>query len=173
VNKAVLLSPSPRRRARPSKKTLALSLFVFVGTMCLGYVSLFGQDIYLPLALSLCLSFLVFWLRARNLRALMPGPYGAGRTRVIGTKEATREGLLLAFGGGAALVGLMGSVFFLPPEAFFVLLFGVIAGLPFSQVLFYSLVTRYERKSKARIFFINEETGAQGAPTLIKSIEMS
>ncbi len=80
---------------------------------------------------------------------------------------------MVSLGGGMSLVGLMASVFFLPPEIFLALFFGVTGGLPLSQLLFFTLVTWYETRSGKRIFYVSVETTIDDEPVLVKAVEMS
>lgn len=167
-----MFDPSNRRRARPSKKSIGLSVTVASATIYLA-TGFFLSDVYIPILVALAVSTAVFWFRSSRLRRALPPPYGQGRTTTIDAKAATRSGILLTVGGGALTIGLMASVFFLPPEVFFAILFGVTAGLPLSEVFYFALVASYERKSRAKVFFVNQETGLQGESVLMKAVEMS
>jgi len=168
-----LFSPAPRRRARPSLKSLALSSVVFVGALWLAFANFFFYYVYIPAFVALVISLAVFSYRTIRLRAAMPEPYGKGQTSVVGAKAAIRLGMIIAFGGGALLIALMASVFFLPPVAFFALLFGVTAGMPLSQILFFGIVSWYERKSSMKIYFVNEETQANDEEVVVRSVDMA
>ena len=75
-------------------------------------------------------------------------------------------------GGILCLVVVMGSVIFLPPVAFFALVFGLTAGLPLEELVFFALVARLERASRTRIFSVTEETEEGGEEVLVKTVEM-
>lgn len=169
----MMFSQEGERRARPSLKSLLLSVLVFSAVVYLAATRFFFYDTYLPLGVSLVVSLAVFAYRSRNLHEKMPEPYGKGKTSTVDTKAAIRSGILLAVGGGLFLVGLLGSVFFLPSEIFFAILLGVIAGLPLSDIFFFALTTRYERKSGSRIFYLTDETMVDGETVLVKSVTMS
>jgi hypothetical protein len=111
-----MFSQEGERRARPSIKSLLLSVLVFSGVIYLSATRFFFYDTYLPLGVALVIALAVFAYRSRNLREKMPEPYGKGRTSTVDAKAALRSGILLSVGGGLSLVGLMGSVFFLPSE---------------------------------------------------------
>jgi hypothetical protein len=160
-----------RRRARPSVKNLAFSLVVSFAVVFLGW-ELFVGKLYEPLAAAGAIALLVTWFRFRGLRSGLPSPYGQGKTSVVDEKVAMRSGVLIVLGGILSVVGLMASVFLFPPEYYFVLLLGVIAGLPLSQVLFFALVSGVESKSRSKIFLLAEEKTKDEKTVLVKSIEM-
>lgn len=110
--------------------------------------------------------------RFRSLRSGMPKPYGLGKPSSIDAKSAARSGLLIVLGGIFCLVVVLGSVYFLPPVAFFALIFGLMAGLPLEELVFFALVTRIERASRTRIFSVTEETEQGGEEVLLKTVEM-
>jgi hypothetical protein len=127
----------------------------------------------MPLAVVLVVAFAAVWLRVRGLRSGLPEPYGKGKASTTDAKRAVRLGLLMVLGGVLCTVVLLGSVYFLPPAVFFAVVFGLTAGLPLSEIVFFVLVTRYERISESRIFLITEETeGEEGRATLVKTFEM-
>lgn len=132
----------------------------------------FPSDIYVPLAGALIVSFSVTWFRFRGLRSGLPKPYGRGRRSSIDAKSSARSGLLIVLGGILCLVVVMGSVIFLPPVAFFALVFGLTAGLPLEELVFFALVARLERASRTRIFSVTEETEEGGEEVLVKTVEM-
>lgn len=112
------------------------------------------------------------WIRTRSLRAGLPEPYGKGKVSTIDAKKATRDGLLLALAGALATFGVLGSVYVLPPVVFFSLVFGLAAGLPMSEIVFFAVVARLEKASESRIFRVTEETEDEGKPALVKTLTM-
>jgi hypothetical protein len=168
-----MFTTSRKRRARPSWLSLGLSLLVFTATIWLAVTTVFYYYVYMPVIVALAISTAVFLYRARSLRARMPAPYGGGEPTIVTLKAAMRSGILLTVGGGGSLVGLMATVFFLPPVISLSIIFGLIIGLPLSEILFFTLVTRYERRSGTSVFFVNEETEIDGETALVKTVEMS
>jgi hypothetical protein len=168
-----MFSQEGERRARPSLKSILLSVLVFSAVIYLAATRFFLYDVYMPVGVSLVISLVVFAYRSRNLRQKMPEPYGKGKTSTVDAKAAMRSGILLSVGGGLFLVGLMGSVFFLPSEVFFAILLGVIGGLPLSDIFFFALTTQYERKSGCRVLYVTNETTIEGETALVKSVALS
>ncbi len=153
-------------------KSLGLSIAVCSAALYLAAL-LFGYlDFYMPFAAVLVIALAALWLRARGLRSGLPEPYGKGKVSTTDTKRATRVGLLIALGGALSTVVLLASVFFLPPAVFIAVVFGIMAGLPLNEVVFFALVARYERISKSRIFLITEETEEGGKTALVKTFEL-
>lgn len=169
----MFLPQGGRRRARPSLKSIALSVLVLIGSIYAVTTVFLLAYIYVPIAAGGVIALAVFAYRGRILFERMPPPYGKGRTSKVDAKSALRSGILLTLLGGLSLIVLMGSVFFLTPDLFFTLLFGVIIGLPLSEVFFFALTSIYERRSRARIYFFSEETGTEDEPLLLKGVEVS
>lgn len=163
-----------RRRLRPTLKSLGLSLVVCPSALILGW-SLFGYLFYAPLLASLAVALAVVWFRMRGLKSALPEPYGNGRVSKIDARTAVRSGVLIILAGVLSLVVFMGGFYLLPSEAFFlfVLVFGLMAGLPLSEIVFFALVTRLERKSKSRILAVTEETSENGKTVLVKTVELA
>jgi len=132
----------------------------------------FPHDFYVPVTAALVVSLSVTWFRFRGLRSGLPSPYGRGRSSSVSARSAARSGILLMLGGVLSLVLVLGSVYFLPPVAFFGLVFGLMAGLPLEELVFFGLVTRLERASDTRIFSVTEEAGDEGDLVLVKTVEM-
>ena len=160
-----------RRRVRPSVRSIAVSAVVLAGSLTLAS-QVFQYYVYAPLLAAIGISLSVTWFRFRSLRSMMPEPYGGGKRSSIDAKKAARSGILIVLGGILTLVVVMGSVFVLPPVAFFALIFGIMAGLPLEELLFFGLVTRLEKKSETRIFSVTEETGEEESTVLVKTVEM-
>jgi hypothetical protein len=160
-----------RRRARPSVKILVFSLAVFSAAVYVGWALLFNS-MYEPLAAAAVVALLVTLFRFRGLRSGLPTPYGRGRVSIIDEKAASRSGVLLVLGGFISMVGLMASVVLIPPELYFVLLIGVIAGLPVSQAVFFAVVAIVEARSRSKIFWVTEETTKDERTVLVKTVEM-
>jgi hypothetical protein len=167
-----MFSSDQRRRLRPSLKSLGLSLVVCPSALYLGW-QFFGNLFYAPLLAALAVALAPTWFRMRGLRSSLPEPYGNGRVSTIDASAAARSGLLIVLVGMISMVGLMGSVFILPPVVFFVLVFGLMAGLPLNEVVFFGLVTRLERKTHSRIFAVTEETSESGRTVLVKTVELT
>ena len=153
-------------------KSLGMSAVVCPAALYLASLFFGYYYFYMPLAAVLIVAFAVVWFRTRGLRSGLPQPYGKGRASTTDAKKAVRQGLLIVLGGALATVGLLGSVYFLPPPVFFAVVFGLAAGLPLNEIAFFVLVTRLERKSESRIFVITEEAEEGGEAALVKTIEM-
>jgi hypothetical protein len=125
-----------------------------------------------PVVAALVVSSSVTWFRFRGLRAGLPRPYGHGRASSVDARSAARSGVFIALGGIVSVGAVLGSVFVLPPVVFFALVFGLAAGLPLEELVFFTLVTRLERGSKTRIFSVTEETGRDDDVVLVKTVEM-
>ena len=67
---------------------------------------------------------------------------------------------------------IFGGAFVLPAFEYFVLVFGVCAGLPLNEVLYFALVTSIERRLRTRIYVITEETVRDGREVLVKSVDL-
>ncbi|MGD0476593.1 MAG: hypothetical protein ABSB29_00310 [Nitrososphaerales archaeon] len=166
-----MFSSGIRRRARPSVKSLVFSLVLFSAAAYVGW-KLFLNYLYEPLAAAAVVALLVTLFRFRGIRSGLPAPYGRGRVSIIDEKAALRSGVLIVLGGIISMVGLMASVFLIPPEQYFVLLIGVIAGLPLSQAVFFALVAIVEAGSRSKIFWVTEETKKDERAVLVKTVEM-
>jgi hypothetical protein len=149
-----------------------VSAIVCAGALVLAS-RLFSASFYVPLATAILVCFIVTWFRFRGLKSGLPKPYGRGRSTSVNARKAMRGGILIMLGGILGVVLVLGSVYFLPPVAFFALVFGLMAGLPLEELVFFSIVTRLERTSKTRIFSVTEETTEDEDVVLVKTIEMS
>ena len=157
---------------RPSKKSLGVSVIVCLIGLSFA-ATLFGYYFYFPLAATVVVSLAAFLVRIRGIRSGLPEPYGRGKVSKIDVKGTGRSGFLLLLGGVLSTVGLLATVFFLPPVVFLALIFGFISGMPLSEVAYFILVARYEAISGSRIYLITEEAGQPGeAASLVKSFEM-
>jgi hypothetical protein len=67
----------------------------------------------------------------------------------------------------------MGTVFFLPADIFFVVVVGLMAGLPMNEIVFFALVTWTESRYQSRIFSVTDETSQGGRDVLVKSVELA
>jgi hypothetical protein len=152
-------------------KSLVFSLLVTSAVAYLGW-ELFLYYLYEPLIATAIVALLVAWFRFRGLRSGLPAPYGRGRVSIIDEKASMRSGVLLVLGGIISVGGLMASVYLLPPELYFIVLIGVVAGLPLSQAVYFALVASVEAKSHSRVFLATEETTRDGADVLVKTVEM-
>jgi hypothetical protein len=163
-----------RRRLRPTLKSLGLSLVVCPSALYLGWY-LFGYLFYDPLLASVAVALVVVLFRMRGLRSSMPEPYGNGRVSTIDANTAARSGLLIVLAGMLSFVAIIGGFYFLPSEALalFVLIFGLMAGLPMNEIVYFALVTRLERKSRSRIFAVMQETSESGRVVVVKSVELA
>ncbi len=166
-----MFADGARKRVRPGLPSIAFTSFVFAASIALAAGFPF-QGVWEPLAVALVIGIVVTWLRLRGIRNGLPEPYGRGTVSFIDIKKAGRSGILVTLGGVFLTIGLMGSVFFLPPEAFFLVVFGVMGGLPFSQILFSVAVVRLERVGGGRIYAVTEEIQEGDNPVLRKSVEL-
>ncbi|MGP8057046.1 MAG: hypothetical protein ACLP9K_05560 [Nitrososphaerales archaeon] len=152
-------------------KSLVFSLLVSSAVSYLGW-ELFLYYLYEPLTATVIVALLVAWFRFRSLRSGLPAPYGRGRVSIIDEKASMRSGLLLVLGGIISVGGLMASVYLLPPELYFIVLIGVVAGLPLSQAVYFALVASVEATSRSRVLLATEETTRDGVDVLVKTVEM-
>lgn len=136
-----------------------------------GWLSFY--DFYIPLLASLTVALVLAWFRMRGVRAALPEPYGKGRTKTIDADAAARSGLLIVLAGILSLVGLMGTVYILPPDIFLVVVIGLMAGLPMNEIVFFALVTWTESRYQSRIFSVTDETSQGGRDVLVKSVELA
>jgi hypothetical protein len=166
-----MLVSSEKRRARPSMKSLGLSVLVCLVALYFAFL-VFGYYLYVPLGAAVIVAMAAVWVRNRSLRQGLPEPYGKGKVSTIDAKKATRQGILIMLVGAFATVGLLGSVYLLPPVVFFTVVFGLAAGLPLNEVVFFALVARLERTSESKIFLITEEVENKGEPALVKTYRM-
>lgn len=153
-------------------KSLGMSILVcpaalYVASLFFGY-----YYFYMPLAAVLVVALAAAWFRIRGLRSGLPEPYGRGKASTTDAKGAARVGLLIVLGGVLCTVVLLGSAYFLPPPVLFALVFGLAAGLPLNEIVFFILVTRYERISESRIFLVTEEVEDAGKSALVKTFEL-
>lgn len=143
------------------------SALIFAGSQVF-----FFYQFYLPIVATASVCGIVSWFRVRGLRMALPEPYGAGRVSTIDAKSTVRSGLMIVLGGVLALVVLLGSVYLLPPHVFFAAVFGLVAGLPLSEVVFFLQVALLEKKANGRIFSISEESRRGDEPVLVKTVEL-
>ncbi len=162
-----------RRKVRPSKASVAWAIIVLAAALLLA-PELFAGLSYLPVAAMVCVAAPLAAFRLRSLRQGLPEPWGKGRASVLDSRSTYRSGLLMLVGGGVLIVLLFGSVFFIPPIDFFIILFGISGGLPLSVVLYYAGVRTVEMKSKSTIFIVVEEEPMEDGQTkATKTLEMS
>lgn len=166
-----MLISAGRRRVRPPLKSVGLSAVILPVAVYFAYL-VFGDYVYVPIAAAVVAASAVVWVRFRGLRAGLPEPYGRGRDSVLDAKQAQRQALLLVLAGAAATIGVLGTVYVLPAVVFFVLVFGLAAGMPFSELLFFAAVRRLESASGSSIYQVSEEVEENGRPLLVKSLRM-
>lgn len=131
---------------------------------------------YEPLTAVLLVSLAASWLRLKGMRQHLPKPFGRGEASIIDARAMTASGLFITLGGVVFLVGLLASVRFLPPNADwvpFAIVFGLAAGLPLSEIVYFAQVTRIERTSGGRIYSVTEETEEDGRTVLRKTLELT
>ena len=164
-----------RRRARPSIKSAVFSAaLAAIAVLFAAWTGLFGLQLYAPAAVALLSAFAVLIFRVRGLRAALPKPYGLGKVTRIDSRRSARDGVLIVVGGFASLVGVFASAYFLNPFlVFFPLTFGLMIGLPLSQLLYLASVMRFEAMAGGKIYTVSEESTEDGAAVLLKSTELS
>ena len=74
--------------------------------------------------------------------------------------------------GAASMIGVMGTVFLLPPALAFALIFGLMIGLPLSNALYFAEVSLLEKKVGGEIYSVTEESEADEVAVLRKSFEI-
>jgi hypothetical protein len=72
----------------------------------------------------------------------------------------------------AATFGLFGIVLFLPPIDYFSVLFGLIVGLPLSEVASFVQVSLIENRAKSTAYAVVQESRGSEGPVLMKSAEL-
>ena len=149
-----------------------MSALVFAGSLSVATQFPF-YSLLEPLSAIIAVGTVVSWVKLRGLRDGLPEPFGKGKVSIIDAKSAARSGMLVTLGGVFLTIGVLGSVFIFPPEAFFAGVFGLTGGFPFAQILFFVLVYRLERAGKGRIFTVTEETEEDGRSVLRKSVELA
>jgi hypothetical protein len=163
-----------RRRIRPGIKSFALSCFVCPAGLYLSTFLPFDSFLE-PLSATLVIALAVALFRFGRLRQGLPEPYGRGKTSVYDATAMARSGVLIIIGGAVLMVGVIGSSLLVPtfpPAAYFSMVFGLMAGLPLSEVLFFAEVSMVERSAKGRVFEVAEETEEGDSSVLRKSIEI-
>ena len=163
-----------RKRIRPSLRSFSFSTAFFLAALCATIVlDPFGNAIYFPILIAALVASGVSMFRLSGLRSSLPPPYGKGKVTRIDSRRTARDGILILLGGVLSMMGLFASVLLVRPALFFFpATFGLMLGLPVSQVIFFGAVTRFENASGSKIFSITEETTEEGKEVLVKSIEL-
>lgn len=164
-----MLPVSPRRRVRPSSASVVLSAAVFVLAAYLLGV-LLGQYSGFALLLAFIILAGVATYRYRGLGSSLPGPQGRGRESRVGPAQVWRTGLLMILGIVLVVAIPVVSTAFLPPLYFFSLLFGIVLGFPASEIVFFVLVLRLEKRLGGRLFTITEDAEEDGVEILIRTV---
>ena len=163
-----------KRRVRPSLKSLALSLVVCPAGLYLATFLPF--DTFLePLGATLIIALAVDWFRFRRVRQGLPQPYGKGLSTLFDSAAMARSGMLLIVGGIVLVVGVLGAsllVPLIPPAVYFAMVFGLMAGFPLSEIVFFGGLWMLERSAKGKIFEIVEDAEEDGQRVLKKSLEI-
>jgi hypothetical protein len=160
-----------RKRARPGIPNAALSAGVSAAGLYVASALPFTYAVE-PLLAALVVSLPVALLRLVRLKAGVPPPHGGGKVTVVDSMSMYKSGALLLVAGVIVAFGLIASVFFVPTEFTFLGIFGVISGLPLSQVLFFAAVSLQEMRYRSRIFLYVEEVTEDGVTTIRKSVEL-
>lgn len=169
-----MFEPVYKKRVRPSLKSLFFSAAVSSAALCVTVLlSSYSFAVYAPFLIAALVALGVSLFRLRGVRSGLPLPYGKGTVTRIDARRTARDGLLMVFGTLLLTVALFGSVFVASPTVlFFPVAFGLMLGLPLSEVIFFGLTARLESLSGSRIFLITEETTEEGKAVLVKSIEL-
>ncbi len=163
-----MLSSAGRKRVRPSPLSLGFSLAFTV--LIMYFASLvFGGYVYLPFMSALGVAGLVVWVRYRPLRRGLPEPYGKGEQSVIDARKAMRQALSLVALTAFVLALVFGGAYFLPPAVFYLVFFGIAAGLPIDEVALFALVFRLEKRASCMIYLVTEETQEGANAALLKT----
>jgi archaellum biogenesis protein FlaJ (TadC family) len=169
-----LFEPVYRKRLRPSVKSLCFS----IGLLCVALLAAvflvpFGGEIYFPILIAAFIALGISLFRVRGLRTGLPPPYGSGSVTRIDARRTARDGILLVVGMLVVMVGLFGSVLVVDPALFFFpVTFGLVIGLPLSQVAFFGIIASLESRENGRIYSVTEETTEEGEPVLLKSLQL-
>jgi len=164
-----------KRRVRPGIKSLALSCFVAPAGLYLS-ASLPFRTFLEPLSATLIIALAVSLYRFGRVRERLPQPYGLGKTSVYDPSAMARSGMLIILGGIVLVIGVIGSSLLvpllIPPDAYFSMVFGLMAGLPLSEIVFFGLMSAVERSAKGRVFEISEETEEDSETVLKKTLDI-
>ena len=166
-----MLDSARRSRAKPSKKVLAWSIVVVAAFVVLAS-QLFFEDTYLPVLGSIAVAAPISAVRYILLRQKLPEPYGMGKISILDPRGSSRRATAMILGGALFFIGLLGSVFLIPPYPYFIMLFSLTGGLPLSQVLYFGTVAYVESRGRMTIFLVTEEEERDGYEVLSKSAEV-
>jgi hypothetical protein len=158
-----------RKRVRPSYWSLLLSLAI-CGIALYYTIYLFEGYSFIPLLILLAVTVGITWYRYRDLKLKLPRPYGSAKAVLLGPRGATRQALFFILAVILLVAILVTSLYFLPPLAFFSLIFGLTAGLPLTEIVFFGLLVRLEMVSSSRIFSVTEESEENGKEILTKTV---
>jgi hypothetical protein len=115
----------------------------------------------------------VLVFRFLRLKPVLPEPFGKGQVRETRAEDAARSGMLLLLGAAAWIIGLMAGSFFIPGEVLFTIIFGLMAGLPMSNVLYSILILGIEVRVGGTLYSTNEEYEEDGESFLQRRISVS
>jgi hypothetical protein len=158
-----------RKRVRPSYWSLLLSLAI-CGIALYYTFYLFEGYSFIPLLIVLAITVGITWYRYRGLRLQLPRPYGSAKAVLLGPHGATRQALLFILTVILLVALLVMSLYLLPPLIFFSLIFGLTAGLPLTEIVFFGLLVRLEMASNSQIFLVREESEEKGKEILTKTV---
>ncbi len=158
-----------RKRLRPALWSLAFSTAVVLTSLTVA-LFLFEYDAYMPLTATAVISLSVALFRVRRIRPRLPPPHGSGRASSTDTARSTRQGVTIILLAVLLIFVPYATIFFLPPLVFFALIFGLIAGLPLTELVLFAWVTFLEGRSKGRFYTVSETTEEDGNEVLVKSV---
>ncbi len=169
-----MFEPVYRKRVRPSPRSLVYSSAVLAVIVVFTLaINPFAGAIYIPFAIGGAIAVVVALIRQRGVRSGLPPPYGQGKVQRIDARKTARDAMFLIAGSALAFVGVFGSVIVVSPYLlFFPVVYGMMFGLPLSEVLFYLVISRIERTSAGRIYMTTEQATEGGVTLLVKSIEL-
>lgn len=88
------------------------------------------------------------------------------------SKKAQQMGVLVVLAAILLMIIPFAGLMLFPPLVTASLFFGLTAGLPMSELLFFVVVALLERQTGGRIFSLTEEANEDGKEVLVSSLEV-
>lgn len=169
-----MMGMGDRKRVLPGRITVAYSAALFGAGM---YVSVSARlpwtNIIEPPAVGALFATGFSAYRLVRLKRGLQPPYGDGKVSIVTMKVLARSGQVLFWGTLGLFIGIIGTVFILPAEVFFLMIFALVIGLPLANLLYYLGIRYFERKKGGRIYAVLEDDENDEGPVLKKSFELS
>ena len=168
-----MMGMGDRRRVLPGRITIGYSLGLFAAGAYVSTQLPFTIGIIEPLIAGASLAIGLTAYRLARLRRGLQPPYGGGKVSTVTAKGLARSGQFMFLGTLGLFVGILGTVFILPPEVFFLMIFALVVGLPLANLGYYLGVRYFEQKKGGRIYAVLEDDENDEGPVLKKSFELS